>query len=182
MTNIGLALVIGIFVVVGAWYMRANGKWIRLLAVDDPKLAYDPARDPIGWATGGPYRVRTWLAHLRRHDERPAVEYWRIRTINRFEVWIGLSMLAFLGGDWVVRHIASFAQAMVGRFGSDFGTVGIVAFGGMLSIYSVYLGRSVVEYGNGRRPAALELAFGVVGTTITLIGMAIMPNLDLSKA
>lgn len=182
-TAIDLSPVVGgvTFVAVGLWYVRANRSWTRLLRSGNPGLVYDPIRDPVGWVTGGPYRVRTWLARLRVRDESPAVEYWRVRTVNRFVVWIGLFTFAFLAGDTFVRHVATFARASIERYGSGFGILSIVVFGGMLSIYSVRLGRALFEYGNGRRPTGLGLVLAVGGIALTLVGMAFMPYLDTSK-
>lgn len=169
------------FVIVGLWYLRANRNWTRLLAADDPRLAYDPIRDPVGWAVGGPYRVRTWLARLRVRDERAAVERWRVRSVNRFVVCIGLSASAFVAGGALVGHIATFARASIERYGSGFGILLVAVAGFVLVYYAAQLGRTLVDYGNGRRPTGIELAVTVAGITAALIGMAIMPNLDLSK-
>lgn len=182
-TAIELSLVVGgvTFVAVGLWYLRANRNWTRLLSADDPRLVYDPVRNPVGWAAGGPYRVRTWLVRLRVRDERPAVEFWRVRTLNRFVVWIGLFTFAFLAGDALVRHIATFARASIERYGSGFGILSIAVVGFILVYYSAQLGRTLFDFGNGRRPTSIELAVAVGGITAALIGMAIMPYLDLSK-
>lgn len=183
MTAMGLTLLVtGLtFLVVGAWYLRANRTWTRLLAAEDPRLAYDPVRDPLGWARGGTYRVSTWLTRLRVPDGTPEVERWRVRTLNRLAVCIGACAFAFIAGGTLVGHTATFAQASVERYGSGFGILLDAVAGFVLFYYTAQLGRSLFEFGNGRRPAGIELAVAVAGISAVLIGMAIMPSLDLSK-
>ena len=183
MTGIELSIIVGglVFVLVGIWCVQANRNWTRLLAAEDPRLAYDPVRDPAGWVRGAGYRARTWLARLRVRDERPAVEYWRVRTVHRFVVWVGLSMLAFLVGGATIAHVAAFAEASIERYGFTFGILSVGIFGFILAYYLGQIGRTLVEFGNGRRPSMTELAVGLGGIIAALIAMAVMPHLDLSK-
>jgi hypothetical protein len=183
MNAIQLALLIGglTFALLGLWYGRANRTWTRLLAADDPRLAYDPVRDPAGWARGGRYRVATWLANLRGRDERAAVEQWRVRTLNRFVVWISLSAVAFLVGGPIVGLILTFVRTAIQRYGAGFGLLSVVVLGFIFVYYSAQLGRTLIAFGNGRRPSAFELAVPLGGIVAVLIAMAILPNLDLSK-
>ena len=78
----------------GAWFMRANRVWITMLRAEDPRLAYDPVRDPVSSVAGSRFRVSMWLTRLRSTDARPDIECWRVRTINRFAVWVCLTMAA----------------------------------------------------------------------------------------
>jgi hypothetical protein len=178
-----LALVIGAitFVVIGAWSLRANRAWSQLLAAQDERLAYDPIRDPIGWARGGRYRVTTWLTRLRRPDANPTIEVWRIRTANRFVVWVALTALAFILGGALATHVTNFVRSSIDRYGSGFGLLagGVLLF--VLGYYAVQLGRSLAAFGDGRRPTLMELVVAVGGITAALIAMAVLPNLDLSK-
>lgn len=114
-------------------------------------------------------------------DERAAVEYWRVRTVNRFIVWVGLSAFALLAGGGLVGHIATFARVSIERYGGGFGILSLAVFGFILVYYAAQVGRTLFDYGNGRRPTGIELAVAVGGVTAALIGMAIMPNLDLTK-
>lgn len=183
MSDVQLGLAIGgvTFALVGVWYLQANLTWARLLEVDDPRLAYDPVRDPVGWARGGAYRIRTWLARLRVRDDRTEVEQWRVRTLNRFVVWMVLSTVALFVGDAIAGQIVTFVRASFERYGPGFGTLSVIVIGSILAYYSAYLGRALIAFGNGRRPGAIELAVSIGGIVAALIGMAIFPNLDTSK-
>lgn len=183
MTDMELSLLVGglTFVIVGFWYLEANRRWTALLRADDPTLAYDPMRDPLGWAVRGPYRVRTLLAHLRVPDERPEVEYWRVRTVNRFVVWIGLFTIAILVGGAFVRYTATSARDLLERYDTGFAVLSGIVLGLMFLYYAGHLGRTLYDYGNGRRPTWIELMLPVGGIVITLVAMAIVPTFDLSK-
>jgi hypothetical protein len=183
MNTIQLGLIVGslMFVALAPWYLRANRSWTRLLSVEDQRLAYDPVRDPGGWFSGGTFRLSTWLARLRVPDKNPEIEHWRVRTLNRFVVWLGLSAAAFLVGGELVRYVVTFARASIERFDSGFGVLLVVVVCFVLLYYSAQLARTLIDFGNGRRPTVTELAVTIAGITAALIGMAIMPSLDLSK-
>jgi hypothetical protein len=183
MTDIDLSLLVGglTFLVVGFWYLQANRRWIALLSADDPRLANDAIRDPVGWAFGGGYRVRTWLSRLRVPDEKPEVEYWRVRTVNRFVVAISLSTVSLLAGGALARYIAISAQALFDRYDTGFAALSGVVLALMFLFYTGQLGRTLHDFGNGRRPTWIELAVALGGIAMTLVAMAVMPNLDLSK-
>ena len=169
------------YVLLMPWFLQANRKWSGLLAEDDPRLAYDPVREPVTWIRGGGYRVTRWLSQLFVHDARSAVELWRVRTINRFIVWVGVTTFAFLAVTPIVELITTFIRLSVERYSSGFGILSVAVFGFMLALYAARLGRAFVAFGNGQRVTAIELAVASGGIVAVLVGMAIWPNLDLSK-
>ena len=92
-----------------------------------------------------------------------------------------MSAFALFAAHSLVDHIATFILASIARYGSEFGVLLIIVFGGMLAYYAAQLGRTLFEFGSGRRPTLLELAVAFGGIAAALIGMAVMPYLNLSK-
>jgi hypothetical protein len=183
MTDIEISLLVAAvaFAVVGSWYLQANRRWTALLSAEDPGLLSDAVRDPAGWALGSGYRVSTLLSRLRVPDERPEVEFWRVRTINRFVVWISLLIVSILAGGAFVRYVATSARALQDRYDTGFAVLSGVVLALMFLYYAGHLGRTLYDFGNGRRPTSIELVVAIGGVVLTLIAMAVMPSLDLSK-
>ena len=102
---------------------------------------------------------------------------------SQLECWYRARMSAFalFAAHSLVNHIATFTLASIARYGSEFGVLLIIVFGEMLAYYAAQLGRTLFEFGSGRRPTLLELAVAFGGIAAALIGMAVMPYLNLSK-
>ena len=170
-----------VFLSAGAWFWLANRRWILLLRSTDHRLASDALVDPRSWVATAPWRIRTILRHLRTSDADPEIESWRVRTLNRFRVWVVAAVIAITIGPWLLDGLRSTVEASLRRYSDGFGILLVVVGAGMVSYYAVRMFTAVVRWGNAEHVHAREVFLPAAGLLITLAVLAIMPSLDLRK-
>jgi hypothetical protein len=178
---IAIAVTVVILAAIGSWFYVANRRWIAMLRDSDHRLASDPFRDPGQWAKTAQWRVGELLNRLGTEDPNPQVEFWRVRTRNRFILWVTIGLPVFLLGTLVVESLRAFVLKSVQRYSDGFG-LALVAVGfAMFLYYAAYLGRVLIRYGNGENVRLRQVLFPLAGLVASLVFMAIMPTLDLRK-
>ena len=79
-----------------------------------------------------------------------------------------------------VTYVASFVRASVSRYSDRFAILLVIVLAAILGYYAWQLGRTLRDFGNGRRPTFLEVAIALGGIGAAPVALAIMPFLDLS--
>lgn len=168
LTQLSLLAVGAVAIVLAAWFLAANQRWIRLVVTDEPDLRVDPVADPKRWfGTAGP-RLRRLLELLRTPAGQPELDLARRQTINRLITFCVLAPIALFGLP-VAAAILSFYSTTEFKRGGLIGAIFLIVLAGVLGYWLYRLALATLRFGNGLAYRTTEFAISIFGIVAALV-------------
>ena len=170
MTQLGLLAATSVAIVLMAWFVAANQRWIRLVYSDEPDLRIDPSSQPVRWLATAAPRIKTLLRQLRTPHQDPGFEIARRQTLNRFLIFCVLAPAALIGLPVAALIVNLFATTEIARGGFLIGIASLSVLIGILGYWIYRLVLATIQFGNGRLGRPTEFAMSLFGVVAALAG------------